>query len=78
MYELYCTFPLQRALRTETKVESGTSQRKSGTSLNLSNSGILGRSPNVRNLLHIIFRTRLFDRGVVSFALYAGNSRVFI
>ena len=31
----------QRALPTETKVESGTSQRKSGTSVNLSNSGTL-------------------------------------
>ena len=29
----------QRALPTETKVESGTSQRKSGTSVNFSNSG---------------------------------------
>jgi len=29
----------QRALPTETKVESGTSQRKSGISVNLSNSG---------------------------------------
>ena len=28
-----------RALPTETKVESGTSQSKSGTSVNLSNSG---------------------------------------
>jgi len=30
-----------RALPTETKVESGTSQIKSGTSVNLSNSGLL-------------------------------------
>ena len=33
----------QRALPTETKVESGTSQSKSGTSVNLSNSGELIR-----------------------------------
>ena len=32
---------LQRALPTEKKIESGTSQSKSGTSINLSNSGIL-------------------------------------
>jgi len=32
----------QRALPTETNVESGTSQSKSGTSVNLSNSGDLG------------------------------------
>jgi len=31
---------LQRALPTETKVESGTSQSKSGTSVNLSNKGL--------------------------------------
>ena len=30
---------MRRALPTETKVESGTSQSKSGTSVNLSNSG---------------------------------------
>ena len=32
----------QRALPTVTKVESGTSQSKSGTSVNLSHSGDLG------------------------------------
>ena len=36
-----------RALPTETKVESGTSQSKSGTSVSLSNSGC--RSRQVRN-----------------------------
>jgi len=39
-----------RALPTETKVESGTSQSKSGTSVNLSNSGYLNQSRlNERN-----------------------------
>jgi len=35
----YLSIPFERALSTETKVESGTSQSKSGTSVNLSNSG---------------------------------------
>ena len=34
-----------------------------------------GRSPNVRSLLHLIFRIRLFYRVVWYFSLYAGNSR---
>ena len=36
-----------RALPTETKVESGTSQSKSGTSVNLRNSGDLGFGEDV-------------------------------
>ena len=36
-------FASRRALPTETKVESGTSQTKSGTSVNLSNSGVQRR-----------------------------------
>jgi len=42
----------QRALPTETKVESGTSQSKSGTSLNFSNSGFsAGGAASVRGVL---------------------------
>jgi len=40
-HALVIPIPSQRALPTETKVESGTSQSKSGTSVNLSNSGHL-------------------------------------
>jgi len=40
--------PFARALPTETKVESGTSQSKSETSVNLSNSGNLGRDEGVQ------------------------------
>ena len=39
-----------RALAAETNVESGTSQRRSGTSANLGDSGILGRSICCTNL----------------------------
>ena len=42
------------ALPTETRVESGTSQSKSGTSVNLSNSGILGLSIYSTNLYQVL------------------------
>ena len=40
--------PFARALPTETNVESGTSQSKSGTSVNLSNSGLSGSCSHLR------------------------------
>ena len=48
-------FPFARALPTETKVESGTSQSKNGTSVNLSNSG--KRKPVQRKHLGTGFRS---------------------
>ena len=49
---LICGFPLlldcrSGSLSTETKVESGTSQSKSGTSVNLSNSGVFARQREI-------------------------------
>ena len=44
----------QRALPTGTKVESGTSQSKSGTSVNLGNGGALGRFIVSTNLYRIM------------------------
>jgi len=55
-------FSPQRALPTETKVESGTSQRKSGTSVNLSNSGE-GVGPRVQPTESTALGARTCGRG---------------
>ena len=52
-----------RALPTETKVESGTSQSKSGTSVNLSNSGNPSDSGRATSRL-IVPRLADFDQAV--------------
>jgi len=64
----YCSFGSlrrpQRALPTETKVESGTSQSKSGTSVNLSDSGKQPCAPvSVRVSVGTTLSLRLAYRG---------------
>ena len=64
---------IKRALLTETKVESGTSHSKSGTSVNLSNSGIFDKYTYIYTYIYIHIYINIYTYIYIYIYMYCGG-----